>query len=101
MPARAKLIAAGGAAAVAVAAVTLFAIGSGRGCSSRDDVTARVSVVSSALQEAAAQGRLKVEELATNIKRLNTAATAYDTTQDHQTYCDALDALSEDLRLRE
>jgi hypothetical protein len=89
---RAGVAAAVGVAVVAAGAAFWFAGSSG--CSSHDDVTARVAVVSSALQEKAAQGKLSVEELAGGIKRVNEAATAYETTKDAQAYCEALDKLS-------
>ena len=85
-----------GALLVAVGVMSYLGLGA-RGCSSRDDVTARVATVSSGLQQAAAQGKITVERLADGIKRLNAAATAYEGTQDHQAYCSALDALSGEL----
>jgi hypothetical protein len=83
-------------AAVAVVAIVLSIVmfADVRGCSTREDVTARVSAVSSQLQQAAAQGKLKLEELAAGIKQVNDAATAYETTKDAQAYCEALDSLN-------
>lgn len=78
-----------------------FGSNTGRGCSSHDNVIARVAVVSSDLQQAAASEKMTVERLAEGIKRLNTAATSYESMQDHQAYCDALDTLSRDFQLRE
>ncbi len=68
-----------------------------RGCRSRDDVAARVSITSSELQGAAAQGKISVERLAEGIKRLNAAATAYETNQDAAAFCEVLDSLDQEL----
>jgi hypothetical protein len=95
-----KLVVAGGAGALVLLLIGLLvAIGIGRGCSSREDVIARVSIVSSRLQEAAAQGRIKVDRLAEGVKQVNAAATAYESNKDHQAYCDALDQVSEEFDL--
>lgn len=96
---RTKLIAGGGAALVALVALW-FAVG-GRGCASRDDVEARVALVSSGLQQAAAQGALKIDQLATGVKRLNAAATAYEADKDAGAFCEALDKLSDEFELGE
>lgn len=70
-------------------------------CSSHEDVTARVAIVSSALQQAAARQEISIEKLAEGIKRLNAAATTYETTKDAGTYCEGLDALAKDFKLQE
>ena len=93
-----RWIAGASAVAVIVIVVGLFMLGRG-GCWSRNDVTARVSVASSGLQQAAAQNKITIEQLATGIRRLNAAATSYETTKDHQAYCDALDGLMEEYTL--
>lgn len=94
---RSKLIAIGAALAIVAIGIASFLLaGASRGCSSREDVTARVSLVSSELQQAAAQGKIKVEQLAGGIRRMNAAANTYNTTQDHQAYCDALDEIGEE-----
>lgn len=97
---RSKL--AGGVAMVAVVAIgAYFAFGLGRGCYSRDDVTARVAIVSSGLQQAAAQGKLKIEALAVGIKRMNEAASAYNANNDQAAFCNALDQIAEAYKLNE
>lgn len=84
----------GGAfAALLLIAFLYIGVGRARGCSSRADVEARVALVSSQLQEAAAQGKLSVEKLAEGIKRLNEASTAYNASSDHQAYCEVLNEL--------
>src|SRR5262249_6675585 len=88
-----------GAIAIVVAAGACFVFASGRGCSTRDNVTARVALVSSRLQAAAAQGKIKIEDLATGIRRLNGAATTYNANADHAAYCAELDKLSDDYKL--
>lgn len=89
---RNKLIAAGGVAAVVLGA--LWLVGGGRGCGSREDVEARVALVSSGLQQAAAEGKLAVDQLAAGVKKMNEAATAYEANKDHAAFCAALDQLS-------
>ena len=96
---RTKLIG-GGIVAVALALAALWLAAGDRGCSSRAEVEARVALVSSNLQQAAAQGEITVERLADSVKRLNAAATTYEATQDHQAYCQALDALRSEVDLR-
>lgn len=98
---RARWIAGIGAGAVMLLVVAGLFLATRGGCSSRDDVIARVGLVSSSLQEAAAQGRIKVETLASGVKRMNEAATAYETSGDHQAYCDALDTLNAEYDLAE
>jgi hypothetical protein len=97
---RQRYIALGLAGTVALAALigTLLIVDK-RGCGSRDDVVARVADVSSRLQQAAAQGQIKVEELASGIKRLNEASTRYEADKDHQAYCDALQGIDADFTL--
>lgn len=97
---RRRYLAIGLAGALVIAAViATLLIASKRGCGSREDVVARVSIVSSRLQEAAAQGQIKVDELASGIKRLNEASTRYEADKDHQAYCDALQSISGDFQL--
>jgi len=97
LPMSRRLIVFGGAGAVAALALAaLFIWSGGFGCTSRDDVTARVAEVSANLQQAAAQGKITVEELATGIRRLNAAATLYQGNSDHGAYCTALGELSDD-----
>lgn len=98
---RARWIAGIGASVVVLLVVAGLFLATRGGCSSRDDVIARVELVSSAFQEAAAQGRIKVEDLASGVKRMNEAATAYESSGDHEAYCDALDALSDEFKLAE
>lgn len=81
-------------AVAGVAALAALVTSGSRSCSNREHVEARVSLVSSQLQQAATQGRLKLEELAAGIKQMNDAATAYETTKDAQAYCEALDKLN-------
>lgn len=96
---RARWIAAACAAGILLLSVVAYFLVTARGCSSRENVTARVSLLSSGLQEAAAQNRIKVEELAAGIRRLNAAATTFEATKDHQAYCEALDELTDDYKL--
>jgi hypothetical protein len=90
---------AGAVGVVLIAMVAYFVAGGTRGCSSREDVIARVGRVSSGLQEAAAQGRIKVENLASGIKRMNEASTAYEKSGDHGAYCEALDTIGTEFQL--
>jgi hypothetical protein len=98
---RLRWIAGIGAGAVVLLAVAGLFLATRGGCSSREDVIASVGLVSSAFQEAAAQERIKVEDLASGVKRMNEAATAYETSSDHQAYCDALDKLKAEYELAE
>lgn len=88
-----RMLAAIAVGIVALAALAMAVFVDVRGCTTREDVTARASLVSSQLQQAASEGKLKLEELAAGIKQMNDAATAYETTKDAQAYCDALDKL--------
>lgn len=97
---RSTQIAAGVGVLVIAIAASWFAVGA-RGCSSRSDVEARVAVASAALQQAAAQGKIKIEALAAGIRRLNESATAYNASHDHKTYCDALEQLRGEYKLDE
>lgn len=92
---RQKLLAMGAVLATIVA-LSVFGLRAARGCGSRADVEARVALVSSQLQEAAAQGKLSVAKLAEGIKRLNEASTAYNANADHQAYCQVLNELKGD-----
>ena len=82
---------------VVLLAVVLFATG-GAGCGNRTDVEARVASISAALQEAAAQGRITPQELAARIVRVNSAATAYETSKDASAFCEALNALDAEFK---
>lgn len=55
----------------------------------------------SLLQESAAQGRINTQELAARIKRLNAAATDFETGKDLAAYCEALDGLGEEFKAAE
>lgn len=85
-----------GVVLVPVVASALY-LGADHGCASRDEVAARVAGVASELQQAASQGKITIEQLADGIRRLNAAATAYDASQDHAAYCEAVDALRGEL----
>lgn len=89
-------IAALGGAGVAAIALAVVAFTGGRPCGERADVEARVATVSATLQADAAAGRITIEELSLRIKTLNAAATAFETSKDLSTYCEALDTLGED-----
>src|SRR5262245_2184731 len=93
---RGRVIAVVGVAALLMAGPVSYFLFDGRGCSPRDDVTAHVSIASSKLQQAAAQGKIGIEQLAAGIRRLNAFATTYESTKDHQAYCDALDQLADE-----
>lgn len=96
---RGRLVMAG-AGALAIVATGLFVLMIARdGCASREDVTARVGEVAAKLQQAAAQGKIKVERLADGVRRMNAAATSYEATKDHTAYCEALDELAGEFKL--
>lgn len=95
---RGRMITIGGSGAAGIAAVAL-SFGISEDCSARTDVEARVALTSSTLQQAAAQGALSVDRLADGVKRLNAAATAYETDKDAAAFCAALDKLAEDFDL--
>jgi hypothetical protein len=98
MIARNRAIALGAGGAALLAAIVLAgSLWDRGGCGSRDDVEARVARVSSLLQSAAGQGKIKVEDLASRIRRLNEGAAAYAASKDHQAYCDALDTLEQEI----
>lgn len=89
----------GGAAAVTIA-LALFVFSSGRACGERADVEARVADITSAMQADAASGKITVEELSARVKRVNAAATAFETSKDLGGYCEALDTLNEEFTPR-
>lgn len=94
---RNRWIAGGGAGVVVLGfalAVTLLA--SGRPCGARSDVEARVADLSAMLQADAAEGTISIEILATRIKLLNAAATAFETSKDLGAYCSRLDELNKE-----
>lgn len=63
-------------------------------CGERTDVEARVAELSAGLQADAAAGTISIEVLATRIKLLNAAATAFETSKDLGAYCAQLDDLN-------
>ena len=70
----------------------------GRPCGERADVEARVAALTSAMQADAASGKISVTELAVRVKRVNAAATAFETSKDLGAYCEALDTLGDEFR---
>ncbi len=91
---RTRMAALGGAGILAIGlAAWLFA--GGRSCGERADVEARVADISSAMQADAASGKITVEELAARVKKVNAAATAFETSNDLGGYCEALETLNE------
>lgn len=94
---RSKLITAGCATVVALGAFW-SAVGD-RGCSSREDVEARVALVSSRLQHITTQGTLSTDRLAAAVKRMNAAATTYEVDKDATAFCVALVDLTRDFGL--
>lgn len=93
LPARTRFGVFGGAAALAVGVIVLVA-GSGRSCGAREDVEARVAALTSAMQADAAAGNIAIDELASRVKKLNAAATAFETSKDLPAFCASLDALA-------
>lgn len=91
----ARMITAGGSAA-AVLALGLLLFAGGRSCGERADVEARVAVLASANQVDATSGRITVSQLSERTKKLNAAATAFETAKDLSAYCDVLDKLDDD-----
>jgi hypothetical protein len=83
----------GGAVAIVVIALSFWLYSGRGGCSSRADIEARVQALAGEAQQAASQGKINVEELASRIKRMNEAASAYETSKDAQAYCEALGKL--------
>lgn len=94
-PRRAAVIA--GASALLIVILGAGFFGWSRGCTSRDEVASHVAVATSQFQEAASQGEITIEQLADGVRRLNAAATAYETDHDHGAYCKAVDTLREEL----
>lgn len=95
LSARVRIGALAGGGVIVVAAAVLFLSG-GRACGERSDVEARVALLSSNLQADAAAAKITIEELSVRIKKLNAAATAFETSKDLRAYCEALDALGEE-----
>jgi hypothetical protein len=81
---------------VAVLGFLLFS--GGRPCGERADVEARVAALTSAMQADAASGKISITELAVRVKRVNAAATAFETSKDLGAYCEALDTLGDEFR---
>jgi hypothetical protein len=75
-------------------AVVGFLLSGGRPCGTRADVEARVAELTSSMQADAAAGKIAIEELATRVKKVNAAATAFDTSKDLPAYCASLDDLT-------
>ncbi len=89
---RTRIVVGAGLGVVVAVAITR-ALGSGPACNDRAAVEARVASLSALLQESATQGRINTQELAARIKRLNAAATDFETGKDLAAYCEALDGL--------
>lgn len=87
------------AAGVVLTTAVVSVWNSASGCSSREDVSARVATLSSDLQQSATAGTMSVTVLAANVRRMNDLATAYETSGDHRRYCDDLDKLRGELAL--
>lgn len=88
----------GAAGLTGVAAIGLVAwlVGGGRPCGERADVEARVAALSGNLQADAASAKITIVELSSRIKKLNAAATAFESSKDLRAYCEALDQLGEE-----
>jgi type II secretory pathway component PulM len=95
LAARTRMIALAGTGVFVIALVAWLFAG-GRPCGERPDVEARVATLSASLQAEAAAGKISIEELASRIKRLNAAATAFEASKDLPKYCEALDLLGEE-----
>jgi hypothetical protein len=93
LPTRIRFAVLGGIAALALGVVFLMA-STGRPCGAREDVEARVAALTSAMQADAAAGKITIEELALRVKRLNAAATTFETSKDLPAFCASLDALT-------
>jgi hypothetical protein len=94
------MVPAGVAATAIVVAGGVSIYGYASGCASREDATVRVGAMSSELQQAAASGKMSVETLAGNVRRMNELATAYESSGDHRGYCDDLEKLRGELALQ-
>ncbi len=90
---RTRALALGGAG-VLVLALGFAAFTGGRSCGERADVEARVAELTSAMQADAAAGKITIEVLASRVKKVNAAATAFETSKDLGAFCAALDTLS-------
>lgn len=91
---RTRLAATAGAVVLVIGGIVAFAT-SGRSCGERADVEARVAILAAANQADAASGKITVSQLAERTKKLNAAATAFETSKDMRTFCEALDDLDE------
>jgi type II secretory pathway component PulM len=96
MPRNRKLIVVGGAALVMLA-VSILSYRAARGCSSRDAVMDRVALVTATLQDDAAHHRITITELADALKRINEAAAKYNSSDDPQDYCAALNSVIDEI----
>lgn len=94
---RLRMGALAGAGVVAIGAAILVFSG-GRSCGERADVEARVAALSSNLQADAASAKITIDELSARIRKLNAAATEFETSKDLGAYCAALDALSDEFK---
>jgi hypothetical protein len=74
-------------------ALAVVASTPGTTCATHADVEARVAHLTSELQQAAANGNLSLDELAERIKRINAAATLFDSSKDAAAHCEALERL--------
>ena len=96
---RPRLVVGVAASLIGIAALSMWAVTVSTGCYSRDAATARVAALSTKFQEAAATGTIKIDALATGIRRMNAAATSYNADADHAKFCDALDQVRGDFNL--
>ena len=87
-------IGAAGLTGVAAVGLVVWLVGGGRPCGVRSDVEARVADLSAMLQADAAAGTISIEILATRIKLLNSAATAFEKSKDLGAYCAQLEELN-------
>lgn len=84
-----------GAAGVAALTLVSVLVFSGRPCAERADIEARVATLAAANQADAASGKITISQLAERTKKLNAAATAFETSKDPDAFCEALDGLDE------
>lgn len=84
-----------GAAGIAALTLAFVLFFSGRPCAERADIEARVAALAATNQADAASGKITISQLAERTKKLNAAATAFETSKDPDAFCESLDGLDE------
>lgn len=79
-------------AAIAVVC-TLYMFSNSATCVTRSDAETRLAELMQELQQSTANGSLSLDALAQRVTEINAAATAFESSNDAHTFCEALDRI--------